>query len=127
MGHGDYIVIADANFPSDSIAAHCKGSQVPIRIRGTTAALAGDMLTLFPKDRYTQYPVQVMQRVPTDEQRNLQVPAYAAIAEATDTPLSDLGFVERFKFYDIARGAFAIVQTDDRAMYANIILYKGVI
>ena len=36
-------------------------------------------------------------------------------------------YIERFAFYDRAKTAYAVVATGEKALYANIILKKGVI
>lgn len=123
MGHGDSIVIADANFPSDSIALRT-GTKEILRVHGSTSELARDILELMPLDQYMESPVKVMDRVDSDKARSLHVPAYEAIEEATGVTLE---YVERFSFYEKAKTAFAIVQTNDYTLYANVILYKGVI
>jgi L-fucose mutarotase len=125
-GHGDKIVIADANFPSDSIAAHST-LKTPLRVQGSTADVLKDILTLLPLDQYVKHPVAVMDRVPSDKLAGLHVPAYAAIASTSAMPESELRYVERFEFYEEAKSAFVIIQTDDRTLYANVIIQKGVI
>ena len=77
-----------------------------------------------PLDSYSLHPVKVMQRVPSDS--DLPVPAYEGIARVCSRTIDDLHFVERSAFYEMAREAFVIVQTDDRTMYANVVLTKGV-
>jgi L-fucose mutarotase len=126
MGHGDTIVIADAHFPSDSIA-NSTVIKTPLRVRGTTAEVLRDILKLFPIDQYEDNPVRVMQRVPSDEAKRLHVPAYSTIASACSTAENKLGYVERFEFYEQAKRCFAVVQTDDVSQYANVIVYKGVV
>lgn len=127
MGHGDYLVIADANFPSDSVAANCVIA-TPLRSRGATADIARDILQLMPLDQYQETPVRVMERVSSDVAKNLQVPAYDAIAIACGLENKALlGYVERFEFYELAKRAFFVIQSDDAALYANVILSKGVI
>jgi len=123
MGHGDSIVIADANFPSDSIANQTETKQV-LRVHGSTSDLARDILELMPLDQYMESPVKVMDRVESDKAKELFVPAYEALADATGATLD---YVERFSFYEKAKTAFAIVQTNDYTLYANVILFKGVI
>ena len=135
MGHGDYIVIADANFPSDSIgnnsqlkilssvltrfpfnnrpAMSCTVSS-PIRVHGSTSAILEDIIKLVPLDQYVDFPVSVMDRVLADKEKQLTVPAYAEIARVTSRSESGLEFVERFEFYERSKHAFAVVQTDDR-------------
>ena len=123
MGHGDSIVIADANFPSDAIGMHTTTKTV-VRVRGQTSEIAYDVLQLMPLDTYCENPVQVMDRVDEDKTRELVVPAYAALSLATEHSLE---YVERFQFYERAKKCFAVVQTNDRSLYANVILFKGVI
>lgn len=62
-----------------------------------------------------------------DKQRNLTVPAYALFAEIIDRSVDKLAYVERFKFYETAKDAFVVIQTNDQSLYANCIIYKGVI
>ncbi len=73
------------------------------------------ILTCFPKDR-----------VDSDKAADLHVPAYQAISEAAGGSES-LSYVERFRFYDLAKTCFCIIQTTDSTPYANIIIGKGVI
>lgn len=140
MGHGDTIVIADANFPSDSIAAltPCK---VPMRITGSTDSILRDILTLISLDAYDPACVTVMDRVDSDKEKQLLVPAYEQLQTVVDfaqqqqhqsdqsdeTSRMELTFMERFAFYEKAKRAFCIVQTDDRSLYANVIVSKGVL
>lgn len=126
MGHGDTIVIADANFPSDSTALHTAIKE-PLRVHGSTAAILSDILKLMPLDQYVPQPLCMMDRVPSDKDRGLLVPAYAAVAEVSGLELQDANFVERFEFYERAKRCFAVIQTDDRSLYANIIISKGVL
>lgn len=126
MGHGDRICIADANFPSDSIAESCV-IKIPIRIRGKTSEIVKDILTLFPLDQYAQDPISVMDRVDSDKFKNLEVVAYVNIAKECFIKKEDLNYIERFEFYEVAKKSFLILQTDDRTLYANVILQKGII
>lgn len=130
MGHGDSIVIADANFPSDSVAVDTI-SKLPIRVSGKTSDILADILVLFPIDEYEAHSMLVMDRVESDKERNLDVPAYALLKEAMEnsTGISNcsVGYIDRFEFYRKAKNAFAVVQTDDHSLYANVIITKGVI
>lgn len=126
MGHGDYVVIADANFPSDSVANSCVISH-PIRVHGQTSSILQDILKLMPLDKYVESPLAVMDRVPSDKVSNLHVPAYENIATAAGVTAGSLNYIDRFLFYEMAKKAFVVVQTDDRSLYANVIVYKGVL
>jgi L-fucose mutarotase len=97
MGHGDSIVIADANFPSDSVATCCSLEKRPIRVSGSTAQITADILKLMPLDAYVPHPVNVMDRVDSDKERNLEVPAYKDIALASGLRSDQLAYVERFR------------------------------
>lgn len=126
MGHGDYIVIADANFPSDSIASLTQIRQ-PIRVHGATSSILKDVLTLIDIDKYSEFPIAVMDRVQCDKDTGLVVLAYEELARAANISETDIEYIERQLFYEKAKKAFAIIQTDDRALYANVIVYKGVL
>ena len=123
---GDTLVISDANFPSDSIATNCV-IKTPIRVNATTSSILKDILKLLPLDQYTEKPVAVMDLVDSDKKRNLDVPAYQLIADAAQVSIVNLDYIERFEFYEQAKKCFAVVQTDDKTLYANVIIYKGVI
>ena len=119
MGHGDEIVIGDGNFPGKSVNANClrcDGHGVP--------ELLEAILKLFPLDTY-QKPVYLMGKVPGDD---VEVPiwdTYAKIIkEHTDEEMQEL---ERFEFYERAKKAYAVVMTGETAIYANVILKKGVV
>ncbi|MBT0957182.1 ribose ABC transporter [Alphaproteobacteria bacterium KMM 3653] len=122
MGHGDEIVIADANFPAEACAKHL------LRADGIDAPqMLAAILSVMPLDTYDRTPANVMQIVGKPD----EVPPVVALFQTTindvaDTP-ADLGSIERFSFYDRAKSAFAIVQTGERRLYGNIILRKGVL
>lgn len=123
MGHGDTIVIGDGNFPHASIA---KNSQL-VRLDGHNACEVLDaILTLFPLDTYVDAPVALMEVVPGD---NVETPIwneFAAIVEKHQ-PGTKFRHIERFDFYDAARKCYAVVSTGETALYANVILQKGVV
>ena len=125
-GHGDKIVLADANFPSDSIGMSTV-LKVPLRMNGTTSEALRDVLSLMPLDQYMAKPVVVMDRVASDKEKGLQVPAYGLLAKEAQMTVDQLDYVERFAFYEAAKTAFCVIQTSDRSLYANCIIYKGVV
>jgi L-fucose mutarotase len=127
MGHGDLLVIADANFPADSVATNCVIKE-PLRMQGTTDQILRDLLVLFPLDQYVEYSARMMDRVPNDKARNLEVIAYETTREVVSSHSSfPVEFVERFAFYNLAKKAFCVIQSTDQRLYANIIISKGVI
>lgn len=123
MGHGDEIVIADGNFPSENF-----GQRV-IRadgIKGTEMLDA--VLSLIPLDTYSDPNMILMQLMQCDEGKiDPSIwKEYAAIAEKHDKNVR-IGNIDRFAFYERAKTAYAVIATGEEAVYANIILKKGVI
>ena len=122
MGHGDEIVLADGNFPAASVAqrlVRCDGHGVP--------ELLEAVLKLFPLDIYVDRPVALMTVVPGDKTKPTIWEQYRAIVKASGEQFSDFEFVERFAFYERAKKAYAVVATSEKALYANVILKKGVL
>lgn len=122
MGHGDEIVLADANFPAASHARRL------VRADGhSVAALLKEILALFPLDTFVESPAFVMQ--PVDESAG-EPPVwvdYRQVIETAEGRAIPLQPIERFAFYDRAREAYAIVATGETALYGNLIMKKGVI
>ncbi len=123
MGHGDEIVIADGNFPSENF-----GKRV-IRadgIKGTEMLDA--VLSLIPLDTYSDPNMILMQLMQCDEGKiDPSIwKEYAAIAKKHDKNVR-IGNIDRFAFYERAKTAYAVIATGEEAVYANIILKKGVI
>lgn len=125
MGHSDQIVISDGNFPAESIG---KGSIV-IRCDGHgVPELLDAILTVFPLDTYVDKPVNLMEVMPGDNVETLIWDTYKQIIQKYDNRGKEtVGTIERFKFYDEAKKAYAIIATGEKALYANIILQKGVV
>jgi len=122
MGHGDEIVLADANFPAVSNAQRlirADGHNIP--------ALLQAILQLFPLDTYVQAPTAVMKVVSGDTYEPVIWDEYRQILKMSGAKFHDFEYIERFAFYERARKAYAIVATGEAALYANIILKKGVI
>lgn len=123
MGHADTLVIGDGNFPHASIA---KDSKL-VRLDGhTVPEILDAILTLFPLDTYVDAPAWVMQVTPGD---NVETPIwdeFKAIIEKHQ-PGTKIGSFERFQFYDEARKCYAVISSGETALYANIILQKGVV
>lgn len=124
MGHGDEIVIADGNFPGASIAQNlvrCDGHGVP--------AILEAVMQLLPLDQYVEQPVALMEVVPGDNVVPTIWEDYKAIINKYEPQGMKNGFdmVERFAFYERAKKAYAVVMTGESAIYANIILKKGVV
>ena len=125
MGHSDRIVIADGNFPCESVGKNCK----VIRCDGHgVPELLDAILTLFPLDKYVEKPVTLMQVMAGDPVKTPIWDEYKAIiAKHDERGAAAVGEIERFRFYDEARTAYAIVATGEKAVYANVMLQKGVV
>ncbi|WP_136442906.1 RbsD/FucU family protein [Pacificoceanicola onchidii] len=122
MGHGDEIVIADANFPATSTCARVH------RLDGVSATeVLEAILTLMPLDSYVPDPALTMQVVGDPDARPEICDQFQRIIDGTADNPADLGSLERFAFYERARGCFAAVQTGESRLYGNIILKKGII
>ncbi len=122
MGHGDELVIADGNFPSASIA------QRLVRADGLGCSVLLDaILSIFPLDQYVEKPVALMAVVPGDPYQPVIWDDYRKIVQQYEPGFTDFEYVERFAFYERARKAYAVLATSEMALYANVILKKGVI
>ncbi len=127
MGHGDRLVIADGNFPAESMGKNA----IVIRMDGHGAAeVLKAILEVFPLDTYVEQPVGLMALMPGDVGK-IETPIwdeYAKIvAEADARGESAIGHIERFAFYDETKKVYAIIATGESALYANVMLQKGVV
>ncbi len=122
MGHGDEIVIADANFPADSC-----GQQV-LRLDGLLATdVTRAILSIMPLDEFVGDPAHAMQVVGDADAIPEAVAEFQQIInETADHPARIVG-LERFAFYERSKQAYAIIQTGERRLYGNLILKKGVV
>ena len=125
MGHSDRIVIADGNFPAESMGKNCK----VIRCDGHgVPELLDAILQLFPLDTYVEKPVNLMQVMPGD---TVETPIWdeykAIIAKHDERGAETVGEIERFEFYRQTKECYAIIATGEKALYANVMLQKGVI
>ena len=125
MGHSDTIVIADGNFPSETIGKN----SIVIRADGHgVPELLEAILQVFPLDTYVEKPVSLMQVMPGDNAETPIWDEYKKIVAKQDQR-GDKAFaeVERFEFYERAKKAYAVIATGETAIYANIMLQKGVV
>lgn len=122
MGHGDELVIADANFPATALGARHH------RLDGLAATdVLHAILTLLPLDSFVPDPAVVMEVVDDPSAVPPIVKEFQNITNETADNPAELSRLERFAFYDRAKSAFAIIQTGETRLYGNIILKKGVI
>lgn len=125
MGHSDRLVIADGNFPVESVGKDA----VVIRMDGHgTCEILEAILQVFPLDTYVEHPMNLMQVMPGDPVETPIWERYEEIVKkADDRGEAVIGQIERFSFYEEARKAYAIIATGEGALYANIMLQKGVV
>ena len=120
MGHGDTIVIGDGNFPA---AANAKRL---VRLDGHgVPEILDAILKLMPLDTYVKTPVSLMDNG-DKENRPPIWDEYKQIIENNEGE-KDIELIERFAFYTRAKNAYAIIATGETAIYANVILQKGVV
>ena len=116
MGHGDRLCIGDGNFPGASMAK--AKNAVFLRADGHG-----------PLDAYVEHPVLLMETMDCD--KDLEIPIwdeYKSIIASHDARGAEaVGHVERFAFYEEAKNCYCILQSGESAIYANVILQKGVI
>lgn len=127
MGHGDYLILSDTNFPADSIARQTVLGKL-LRMDNTTSAeAAAAILSLMPLDTFIDNAAERMEIVGSpDELPPVQQEVQAAIdkAEGKHWPLKS---IERFAFYEKAKKAYCVIQTGERRFYGCFVLTKGVI
>lgn len=125
MGHGDTLVIGDGNFPAESMGRDA----YVIRLDGHGVPEVLDaILQLLPLDTYVEHPVKLMEVVPGDDVETPIWDTYQEIVEKHDGRKgSIIGHIERFEFYDESKKAYAIIATGEEAIYANVMLKKGVV
>ena len=125
MGHSDRIVLADGNFPAQSMGKNA----IVIRADGHgTCELLEAILKVFPLDTYVEKPVSLMEVMKGDTVETPIWKDYERIVSDADTRGADaIGTIERFAFYEQAKTAYAIIATGESALYANVMLQKGVV
>ena len=124
-GHGDEIVVCDINFPAASIAHATPMQRKPITVTCNSDEIIAAISTILPLDYFDEFPALRMS--PTDTTTSPPPAAQEVWEKATQSLGFDFVPLERFAFYERAKKAFAIVQTNERRPYGCFILKKGVI
>ncbi|WP_423822293.1 RbsD/FucU domain-containing protein [Salinisphaera sp. SPP-AMP-43] len=119
MGHGDEIVIVDANFPAAALAQR----RIQLPASSATDTLAA-ILELLPLDDFVDVPTAAM--AAPEARPDLYTEFDTLLARAEGRPI-DIELIDRFAFYDRTRQAYAVVATGERRLYGNLILKKGVL
>lgn len=127
MGHSDRLVIADGNFPAESMGKDA----IVLRMDGHgIPEILDAILQVFPLDTYTDKPVNLMELMPRDVGK-IATPIWdeykKIVTKYDDRGADAVGNIERFAFYEEAKKVYCIIATGESAVYANIMLQKGVI
>jgi L-fucose mutarotase len=126
MGHGDYLIISDTNFPADSIARKTTLGTL-LRMENLTSAEAVNaVLSVMPLDTFVDDfagRMEVVGDAARVEPVQQEVAAEVAAAGESRQMIS----IERFAFYELASSAYAVIQTGERRFYGCFMLRKGVI
>ena len=126
MGHGDYLVLSDTNFPSDSVARKTVLGKL-LRIDASCPRAARAILSVMPLDTFVDHAVFRMEVVgnPKDIQPvQKEVQAEIDKAEGKSWPM---GSIERMQFYEVAKKAYCVVTTAETRFYGCFVFTKGVI
>ena len=128
MGHNDVIVLADGNFPGSGIAS--AGNAKLVRADGVGAAeMLEAILQLIPTDIYVDTPILLIDKEGLD--KDLPTPIWSefekTVSKYDARGASAIGKVPRMDFYEASKKAYAIIQTTESALYACLMIRKGVI
>lgn len=127
MGHGDVLIVADTNFPSDSVARETVLGDL-LRMDNLSAAEAVEaLLSVMPLDTFVD---DFAGRMEIVDDPNTVPPVQEEVQKAIDHAEGEhrpMVSIERFAFYDLAREAYAVIQTGERRFYGCFMLRKGVI
>jgi len=126
MGHGDEIVLADTNFPAESVARHTSLGRL-LRIDAPAARVARAILSLMPLDTFVDHPARRMEIVGKPNEVppvQAEVQKEIDVAEKRSIPM---GSIERMAFYGVAKKAYCVLQTGELRFYGCFVFTKGVI
>ena len=125
MGHSDRIVIGDGNFPAETMGKNA----IVIRCDGHgVVEILDAILQVFPLDKYIDKPVSLMEVMKGDTVETPIWDEYEKIVTKYDERGNKaIGHIGRFAFYEEAKKAYAIIATSESALYANVMLQKGVV
>ena len=127
MGHSDRLVIGDGNFPAESMGKDA----IVIRMDGHgVPEILDAILQVFPLDTYVEKPVNLMELMPNDVGK-VETPIWDIykdiVAKHDERGADAIGGIERFAFYEESKKVYAIIATGESAIYANVMLQKGVV
>ena len=129
MGHGDVLVLADSNFPGESLSKYTSYSKL-IRVPGITVSELYEAINdLFPIDvDYSSKPIMVMDLTESDKKKHMKKPVawkdYEKILHK-NYPNTNLSLIERNEFYELSKKSYVIIQTGENRQYGNLMMVKG--
>lgn len=127
MGHGDEVIIADANFPADSVARHTSLGRV-LRMDGCTSTDAAKaVLSVMPLDTFINDAAMRMEVVGSSNQIMPVQQEVQQVIDAAEGKSWPMGSIERFAFYERAKKAYCIIATGERRFYGCFAFTMGVI
>ena len=125
MGHGDDLIIADTNFPSDSVARETVLGEV-LRIDASAAEVVRAVLSLYPIDTFVADAAARMEVVGAPDEVLPVMQEVQAEVSAVNGPTLMIS-IERYAFYARAKQAYAVIQTGERRFYGCFAFRKGVV
>ena len=131
MGHGDVLILADANFPGETCAKTTTYGSLIRLPKVNVTELYDALAPLFPLDvDYSEKPIAIMDLTQSDKERGMNRPVswktYEEVLHKTYKD-AELGLIERQEFYKVAKQSYAIIQTGEERQYGNLLLVKGCI
>ncbi len=127
MGHGDMLILVDTNFPAHSVAKETVLGRPLLMENLTSAEAANAILSVLPLDDFVPDFAGRMEVVGDPEARPVVQQEVQAEIDRAEGKARPLPGIERFAFYDLAKQAYAVVQTGERRFYGCFMLRKGVI
>ena len=127
MGHGDVLVLADTNFPADSIARHTALGELLHMDNLTAAEAAEAILSVLPLDTFVDDFAGRMEVVDAPSEVPPVQMEVQSVIDRADGREARMTSIERFAFYDMAREAYGVIQTGERRFYGCFMFRKGVI
>ena len=123
MGHGDDLIIADSNFPADSVARSTVFGR-PIRMDCGIVRAVQAVLSVMPIDTFVTDAVARMEVVGAPDQI---MPVQAEVMQLLEGTEFQMIGIERYAFYERAKQAYAVIWTQERRPYADFAIRKGVL
>ena len=122
MGHTDEIVIADGNFPAGTYSKRL------VRLDGhNVPEILEAILKFVPLDQYVEEPVALMEVVKGDPVVPVIWEKYRQIVKNSDKNFTEFEYMDKWEFYERSKKAYAVITTGESAIYANVLLRKGVV